>query len=201
MTRRSLLAILLGALCLGAAPALADHGAAQRADRALEGWPIGAFALVDQRGHPFTDERLQGRWTFLLFGDSRCGEPCTAALSALAGLHRRIAGTDAVKTTQVIFVSLDPQRDTPGRLRRYLAHFDERFIGATGPRATLRSLVQDLGLAPPASAGPGLVNAGTQRYSGSLWLIGPDAAVRAEFLPPFDVPRLTSAYLKTRARR
>jgi protein SCO1/2 len=186
----SLLALML------ALPALADHAPRQAAGHQLDGWALAPFTLTEQNGRDFTQERLQGRWTFVLFGDSSaCAQqPCGAALAALVGLSQRIASTDVMKTTQVIFVSLEPQRDTPARLRQYLAGFDTRFIGATGTPATLQQLADDLG----AAAAPVGLQGAPRHYSGSLLLIGPDATIRAEYLPPLDMLRLTAAYLRTR---
>ena len=196
------LAAIFCVLCLGAiTQVLADHGEKQHVSRVAAGWPIDAFTLVDQRGEPFTQQQLQGRWTFVLLGDVHCGEPCISALSALAGMYRRIARTEAMKTTQVLFISLDPERDTATQLQKYLAPFDERFIGAIGSRQTLRRLTDDLGVAARVPAQPGSIGAGSNNYSGSLLLIGPDGSVRAEFLPPFEVLLLTAEYLKTRVRR
>jgi protein SCO1 len=181
-------------------PALADYGESQRVNLASKGWPVDSFTLVDQYGKAFTQERLRGQWTFVLFGDTRCAQPCTAALSALVALHQRIARADAIRTTKVLFVSLDPERDTPEILRRYLGSFDERFIGATGSWETLKRLADDLGVSlydpfQPAS------RVDNTSYAGSLVLIGPDGVVRAELLPPFDALLLTAEYMRTRSRR
>lgn len=175
-------------------PALAHDGESQRVNLASQGWPVDSFTLLDQYGNTFTQERLQGQWTFVLFGDTHCGQPCTKALSALAAMGQRIARAKAIETTQVLFVSLDPQRDTPEVLRRYLTSFDDRFIGVSGSLQTLKGLTEDLGASVPAS--------GVDRtnYAGSLVLIGPDRVVRGELLPPFDPLLLTAEYLKTRAR-
>jgi protein SCO1/2 len=189
---------------LSAAPALADHGSVQKHNRAAAGWPLPTFALVDHRGGPFTDRNLQGRWSFLLFGDLRCGEPCNAALAALRGMTERIARTQAVKQVQVVFISLDPERDEPSALRRYLSEFGAHFIVVTGPRATLQQLVEETGVGAGIRETGGIEPAGAlsaaPRYSGSLLLIGPDGVIRIEFLPPFDVKRLTAEFLKIRAR-
>jgi protein SCO1 len=180
-------------------PARAHDGESQQVNLASQGWPVDSFTLVDQYGNAFTQERLRGQWTFVLFGDTHCAQPCTAALSALVAMHQRIARIKAIKTTQVLFVSLDPERDTPEILRRYLTSFDERFIGASGSLQALKGLTDDLGVSlanpfEPASS----VN--HTSYAGSLVLIGPDGVVRAELVPPFDPLLLTAEYLKTRTR-
>ena len=169
-------------------PAGADS---QRVDRGLEGWMVGNFALVDHHGNRFTQEQLQDQWTFLLIGHRNCGEPCAAALSALAGMCRRIARTEVVKITQVVFVSLDSEDDSQDRLRRYLAAFDARFIGATGSGNNLRRLLEDLSPADTQAA----------KEPGTLLLIGPDRYIRGQFLPPYDVRQLTARFLKIRIGR
>ena len=174
-----------------AGPASANHNPSQSSDLSARGWPIEDFSLTDHNGKPFTQQMLQGRWTFVLLGDTR-SVACTEALDALVGLYKRIAPTEALKTTQVLFVSLDPQRDSPGRLAGYLAPFDARFIGGTAAPAVLGHLADDIH-GGRATSGPG--------QTASLVLVGPDGTVRAEFLPPFDVELLTAEYLKTRVRK
>lgn len=181
--RAALIALLSGA---AAAPVLADHESTQRVERTLEGWPIEAFALVDQHGAKFTNQRLLGRWTFVLVGDTRCAQPCAGALSALQGLSKRIYRSDAILTTQVLFVSLDSRRDTPAALKQYLAPYDGHWIGATGPWHTLSRLIDDLALAGKS-------------YGSSLALVGPQGFLHAVYAAPFDVPRLTAEFLKARA--
>lgn len=187
MQRRRWLAWMLGV----ALPARADHQRVQRADLSAAGWPVGSFRLTDHQGRAFTQESLQGRWTFVLLGDAQCTEACSTPLAALAALRRRIAGTEALKTTQVVFVRLDPQGgEGAQRLRDGVLGFDDTFIAATGSAAMLAGLADDLGL--------GAAPDGTR---GSMVLVGPDGAVRAHYLPPFDVRLLTAHYLKTRSRK
>ena len=201
MTRwLALLACLLGC----AAPVMAhdDEAHEQHVHRFSAAWAVGPFTLTDQHGRPFTEDRLHGRWTFVLFGDTQCLATCTEALATLDTLYRRIARAQVVETTQVLFVSLDPQRDNPGRLRAYLAPFDARFVGGTASPSTLARLVDDWRV-PGNDASRPEPPGGKPKYAGTLLLVGPDGSLRAEYLPPFDAPRLTADYLKTRigARR
>jgi protein SCO1/2 len=184
--RAYIAALLLAVL---ATPAAADHGEVQRVDHELDGWTVGDFALLDHRGEPYTQQRLDGKWTFVVFGSTRCGDPCTSVLAALAGMRGRIAGTEAVNSMQVLFVSLDPEHDSAQALRRYLEPFGAGFAGASAAREPLARFVEDLS-AP-----------GAERRAGSLLFIGPNRELRGEFLPPYDVPLLTAAFLRTRARR
>jgi protein SCO1/2 len=201
MKRAACLAWLGCALSLGPlTPALADR-LPQQVNPASAGWPLGAFTLTDHRGAPFTQENLRGRWTLLLLEDGRCGAPCEAALSALAGLYRRIHATQAIRTLQGVLILPEPHGGPPERLGQTLARFDPRFIGAHGSRAALQGLADDLGVALPgfaSEASPGYVSHGG---AGSIWVIGPDGILRAELLPPFDVLLLTAEFMKIRSRR
>jgi len=195
-------ALLVAILGLGLTPhAAARHGASQPVNSGSAGWPVDSFTLIDQDGKPFTEQRLEDRWTFVLLGDTRCGEPCAAALAALRGMCERIARTEAVKTTQVLFVSLDPDQDAPDRLREYMAPYDEHFVAASASKVALESFVDELGAVDSLAADRASPQVKDHQYPGSLFLVGPDGVVRGEFLPPFDVKLLTAQYLKTRTRR
>jgi protein SCO1/2 len=174
----------------------------QQVNRAAAGWPLGAFTLAGPHGAPFTQENLHGRWTLLLLEDGDCGAPCEAALTALAGLFRRISQTQAIKTVQVVLVLPESHGGPPERLGPYLARFDPRFVGAEGSRTTLQGLADDLGgVVAPRSADKALSGNTSRSGAGSIWVIGPDGILRAELLPPFDVLQLTAEFMKTRARR
>ena len=188
-------AIMIGVI--GASVALAEPAGRQRTSRVAGGWPIEDFVLTDQHGGAFTQEHLLGKWTFVLLGDTRCGEPCATALTALAGMRQRIAGTTKVKTTQVLFVSV--AGESPDELRRYLAAYDEHFVGASGPPQTVAKLADELGI-PDAGAVSSSATPGPSYY-GALSLINPDGIVWGQFLPPFDPTMLTARYLKTRIDR
>jgi protein SCO1/2 len=191
--RAALAALLSMGLALAAAPGRGDERPPQRADLALAGWPIGELALVDQIGRPVTQQTLQGQWTFLLVADDGCIESCAGALTALAGLYRRIERAAALRTTQVIVVSLDPGH-TPAELYGRLVAYDPRFVAAGGPPAAAAALARDLGVTDvPATPTP-------EEDSGAMWLIDPNGVIRARLLPPYDVPLLTASYLRTRAR-
>ena len=192
--RAAFAALLSTGLALAAAPGRGDEPPPQRVDLALAGWPIGELALVDQIGRPVTNQTLQGQWTFVLLASGGCSETCAAALAALAGLYRRIARAAVLRTTQVIVVSLDPAQ-TPAELYGRLVTFDPRFVAAGGPPAAVAALTRDLGV-PDVPATPP-----AEEDAGALWLIDSNGVIRAQLLPPYDVPLLTAAYLRTRARR
>jgi hypothetical protein len=75
-----------------------------------------------------------------------------------------------------------------------------QFIGVTGPSQVRAGLVDDLGVTYQPITWQASDTPGDQGHAGSVWLIGPDAVIRAELLPPFDVLLVTAEYLKTRLR-
>lgn len=98
----------------------------------------GPFALVDQHGAPATERILRGKWSAVFFGYSYCPDVCPTTLAAL-GRAQDALGADA-RRFQVVFITVDPDRDTPAALARYLssATFPRGSIGLTGSPAQIR---------------------------------------------------------------
>ena len=98
----------------------------------------GPFALVDQAGRPFTDRDLRGRPAALFFGFTTCPEVCPTTLARWSASLKAL-GPDADRV-RLVFVSVDPERDTPPVLKAYLSDFDPRIVGLTGsPAAVART--------------------------------------------------------------
>jgi protein SCO1 len=95
----------------------------------------GAFALSDLDGRPVTDADLKGRPTALFFGFTRCPEVCPTTLTTLSGALGKM-GRDGDRLN-VVFVTLDPERDTPETLRDYLSAFDPRIRALVGSEAAV----------------------------------------------------------------
>ncbi len=95
----------------------------------------GAFVMRDTHGKPFTDKDLKGKPTVMFFGYTTCPDICPTTLTEMSTWLTRLGG-DASKIN-VVFVSIDPARDTPEQMGRYLALFDKRIIGLTGSPAEL----------------------------------------------------------------
>ena len=90
---------------------------------------VADFDLVDMRGDPATDERFAGKPMLIYFGFTSCPDVCPAALGVLQATLSAL-GKDAERL-QVLFISVDPERDTPERLAQHLA-FEPRILGLTG---------------------------------------------------------------------
>lgn len=108
----------------------------------ITGAPWGKnFALTDQSGKPRSLADFQGKLVTLFFGYLHCPDVCPTTLADLAAA-RKLLGADADKL-QVIFVTLDPERDTPELLRPYLAQFDPSFLALRGDAAATAQIARD----------------------------------------------------------
>ena len=140
------------------------------------------FHLVDQRGEAFGPDRLAGRWSLLFFGYSYCPDVCPMTLQTLAQVRRHM---DAESQTQLVFVSVDPERDTPQRLAEYVAYFDPALLGVTGEPDQIAALSDAAGAfhrkAERDDGGDYLVD-----HTTSLFLVGPEVRVQAVLHEPED---------------
>lgn len=97
----------------------------------------GPFALTDQDGKPVTEAMLKGKWSAVFFGYTYCPDVCPLTLQSLAQT-RKLLG-DKAKNLQIVFITVDPARDTPANLKAYLASggFPPGVIGLTGTQAQI----------------------------------------------------------------
>ena len=109
------------------------------------------FSFVDQAGHPFGRANLQGHWSLVFTGFTNCPDVCPTTLALMSQLRRQLHRGDL----QFVFVSVDPERDTPAVVARYLAHFDPALVGATGERPEMERFTAGLGLAQVKNPGVG----------------------------------------------
>jgi protein SCO1/2 len=152
-----------------------------RAGTALpEPRPLPEFELVDPAGRAFDRSRFEGRWSLLFTGFTNCPDVCPTTLARMAEL-RRLVGRDDL---QFVFVSVDPERDTPEAVGRYLAHFDPALVGATGARAEMERLTAGLGLAQIRN--PGVGGEYTVDHSTAYVLIDPEARIAGYFPAPHE---------------
>ena len=92
----------------------------------------GPFQLVDQNGRPADQGLLKGKWSAVFFGYTYCPDVCPTTMQALAGAEAKLG--DKARNLQVVFITVDPERDTPAQLKTYLSTpaFPKDAIGLTG---------------------------------------------------------------------
>ena len=136
MSRRNLILIvacLLGLVVLGGVAVRAGvFGGGEDRGTALVGGP---FQLVDQDGRSVDQSILKGKWTAVFFGFTYCPDICPTTLFEVSEVMRAL-GPDADRTA-ALFISVDPERDTPAKLKDYLSSFDPHLRGATGSPETI----------------------------------------------------------------
>jgi protein SCO1/2 len=118
------------ALALVCAPLAACDKPAETASQGSTVQIGGPFQLVDMNGRPVTEKTLLGKPTAIFFGFTYCPEVCPTTMAEMTAWLKAL-GPDADKLN-VIFVSVDPERDTPEQLKLYLSNFDPRIQGFTG---------------------------------------------------------------------
>lgn len=154
--------------------------------------PISTFRLIDFDQGTFSVDQLKGRWSFIYFGYSACGQVCTETLTELKRLILALSSLDNALPIQVVFVTVDPGRDSASRLKTYLREFDSTFIGITGDINTLAFFAAEL--AAPFTLGPDAGESYALDHSNSIMLINPSAALQAVLAPPHDAQRLQADF-------
>jgi protein SCO1/2 len=100
----------------------------------------GPFQLTDQDGQPFSDRDLKGKPFLVFFGFTHCPDVCPTTLFEISEIMRSM-GREA-DGTAALFVSVDPERDTPEAMRDYMASFDPHVHGLTGDAAALAAVAK-----------------------------------------------------------
>lgn len=157
--------------------------------------PVAEFELLDQHGESFNRADLQGQWTVLFSGFTHCPDICPATLGLLKSVEAGLEGAAGYRT---VFVSVDPDRDTPAQLREYLDWFNPDWIGLTGPPAQLGGLLDSLGMAHvrvPLGEGDY-----TMDHTTAVALINPDAMVAGYWKAPLDAAALAEDLGRLSAR-
>ncbi|MCM3926299.1 SCO family protein [Frankia sp. AiPs1] len=161
-------------------------GAAATAGPGVRGTALGApidlpdLHLTDTTGHPY-DLRAHapGRVTLLFFGYTHCPDICPTTMADLAAALTQVS-PDIRRRTSVVFVTSDPQRDTPPVMRHWLDSFDSGFVGLTGELATIDAAARSVGvpLEPPRHQADGswIVDHGAQ-----VLAFGPDRRARVVY--------------------
>lgn len=149
MTRRLLLSGFVGGVLVGAAgwllwpaPSEQPRTAAELMDIVMWGRePIGGpFTLIDHDGHRRTDADFRGKLLLIYFGFTSCSDICPTDLQAIAGAVDKLGPMG--EAVQPLFITVNPELDTPEQLKSYVALFHPRMIGLTGDRRQIRDVTR-----------------------------------------------------------
>lgn len=159
--------------------------------------PLQAFKLTDHNHTVFDEKRLQGKWSFIFFGYTSCPDVCPTTLNVLSSVHDLLV--DETDTTlndmQVLFISVDPKRDTTEKLADYVTYFNKDFIGATADKTEIDKLARQFGagyiIEEEKPTGGYNVS-----HTSAIFLTDPHGRLVATFSQPHQASTISSQYKK-----
>ena len=143
-----------------------------------------AFTLDGSNGKKLSLRDDLGKVVILEFGYASCEYVCPPTLARLTEVFKKL-GT-AARDVQLIYVTVDPARDTPEDLREYLGGFNPTFLGATGPPADVAAVLKAYGVVAEQVAAPNRSPGYQVNHSSFLYLVDRQGKIRT--LVPFDTP-------------
>jgi len=158
------------------------------------------FQLTGREGKFINEQNFRGKWSFVFFGYISCPDVCPATLHVLSSVHGLLkdeTGEDPADM-QVVFISVDPQRDTIETITRYVAYFNKNFIGATAGKPQIDSLTRQFGAGyvVEAETAPGQY---LVAHTSAIFLVDPLGRLVATFSQPHYPATIFSQYKKIRA--
>lgn len=150
------------------------------------------FTLIDHHGQEFTNENLKNTWNFIFFGFTNCPDVCPLTLSTIDQVVDNLIAQKEV-IAQVVFISVDPKRDSQQQLGDYVHHFNQDMIGLTGNDEELKNLTQALGVVYTTPS-----ESENQDYlidhSAHIFLVAPNGNLAALFSTPHDSQTITDDF-------
>jgi protein SCO1/2 len=121
--------------------------------------------LLDHDGLPFGRERLEGHWSLLFFGYTECPDVCPITLQLVHQAREHLVRTSSGSPPQLIFVSLDSDRDTPASVKAYVQGFDASFLGVVGSSTEIARVEDWVAAAHWPGRGKGRIEHGAFLYA------------------------------------
>ena len=106
---------------------------------------ISRFQLTDYNQQRYDNQRLVGHWSVLFFGYTHCPDICPTVMLDMANVYEEYKKRQDARELQVVFVSVDPNRDTLKLLKDYVSYFNPNFLGVTGERQQIDALTGSVG--------------------------------------------------------
>jgi protein SCO1 len=151
-----------------------------------------AFDLLSDAGKQFTRADLEGRWSLVFFGFTHCPAICPNTLTMLQQARGLLADLPQEQQPELVFVSVDPERDRPAQLSEYVRFFGPTLKGVTGQSDRIAALTQSLGV--PVSRVDLPDGTYTVDHSAAIFLINPRGEFNALFSSPQTAQGLANDY-------
>lgn len=155
---------------------------------------VQSFELVDHNNVVFDNARLQQHWSFLFFGYTYCPDVCPTTLSVLNSISQRLQDMD--EDIRFVMVTVDPQRDTPGRLAEFVTYFNGDFLGVTGTDQGLEQLTRQLGILYERVQLDPDSESYLVDHTAAVFLFDPDGRYHAVFTPPLSAEKIADDFRK-----
>ncbi|MEM6998453.1 MAG: SCO family protein, partial [Pseudomonadota bacterium] len=160
-------------------------------------WPnpkqIQEFDTTDQSGNTFNLNNLNEKWSFVFFGYTHCPDICPITMTVMNQVYTQLS-TD-YKNLQIIFVSVDPQRDTIEKLQQYVSYFNPDFYGLGGSSNKVDSLTKQIGVAyylnNQNQAEGYLVD-----HTASIFIFDPKARLVGKLSAPHEAEKIKNQFIK-----
>lgn len=161
-------------------------------------YAVAGFQLLTHDDRSFDNSALKGKWSFLFFGYTHCPDVCPTTLAVFDEIQRTLGGTSA-RDVQFVFVTVDPARDTPQRLKKYVTSFNPAFLGVTGDGAELARLSESMGVMYAKVA----VGSGQDYFmdhSTAVQLTNPEGRLHGVFGGPHVAQNIVRAFQEMRRK-
>lgn len=195
MTPMRIAALLVALLCAGAAWAGPASSAGE--EQPAVG-VVSRYLLMDTKGRAISDQDFRGRFQLISFGYTFCPDICPTTLAEMSLILDKLG--ERAERLQPIFITVDPERDTPEVLRNYTAFFNPRIIGLTGSPELVRRVADHFKVRYEKYREPG---AAPDKYSvdhsAGMFLLGPDGRFLVKFAyatPPAEVAERIRALME-----
>lgn len=159
---------------------------------------VQAFELEDTNGQPITQAVFEDQWSLVFFGFTHCPDVCPITLQVMKEVVADLEEQQQ-QPPKIVFVSIDPVRDTAEVLKQYIGYFDDDFTGITGEVKGVHELTSSLGIVASFTANADDPKNYGVDHTASLLLIDPKRRVRAKITPPHEADAIVSDYLKLTA--
>ncbi len=139
--------------------------------------------LRDHNDEAFTEARFKGHWSLVFFGYTHCPDVCPMTLTQMQAVYKKL-DAQARQAVQFVFISVDPDRDTPEVMKNYVEYFNPEFVGVSGEASSILSITRQLGV-PFAieDHNEGELNYNVD-HSAALFVINPDGQRHGLFQSP-----------------
>lgn len=148
------------------------------------------FSLVDHSGKAVAGEDFRGKWLLVFFGFTYCPDVCPTTLNEIAEVMERL-GEEAAKV-QPLFITIDPERDTPERMAEYVAAFDPRIVGLTGTPEQVKAAAESFRVYYAKAMDATVPDGYLMDHSTALYFMNPDGEFEAFFSFRDDVEEIVS---------